>query len=113
MNEEPLSFEDDVDEPPRSNLSAVLAMLRPPNLPTALADILVGYWMMQWEVVWGNAKTLAALLLASSGLYLAGMVWNDVFDVDTDRKERPDRPIPSGDISLGFARMLATILTMV
>ena len=88
-------------------------MLRPPNLPTAWADVLLGYWMIQWEEPWGNPWTLAALLVASSGLYLAGMVWNDVFDVEVDRRERPDRPIPSGDVSLSFARMLAAILTLV
>lgn len=111
MTEEPLTFEDETDEPPRFKLGAVVAMLRPPNLPTAWADVLLGYWMVQWEQPWGDPKVLAALLVASSGLYLAGMVWNDVFDVEVDRKERPDRPIPSGDVSLSFARLLATILT--
>lgn len=113
MTEEPLAFEDETDEPSRSRLSAVLAMLRPPNLPTAWADVLLGYWMIQWEEPWGNPLTLAALLVATSGLYLAGMVWNDVFDVEVDRRERPDRPIPSGDVSLSFARILAMILTII
>jgi 4-hydroxybenzoate polyprenyltransferase len=114
MTDEPLAFDDEMDdEPPRSRLQAVLAMLRPPNLPTAWADVLLGYWMIQWEEPWGKPAVLAALLVASSCLYLAGMVWNDVFDVDVDRRERPDRPIPSGDVSLSFARMLATVLTLV
>jgi 4-hydroxybenzoate polyprenyltransferase len=114
VTDEPLAFDDDErgDKPPRSRFDAVLAMLRPPNLPTAWADILLGYWMIQWDEPWGNLATLALLLLATSGLYLAGMVWNDVFDVETDRRERPDRPIPSGDVSLPFARTLATILTL-
>jgi len=114
MTGEPLGFDDESEPPePRSKFDAVLTMLRPPNLPTAWADILLGYWMVQWEEPWGKPATLAALLVASSGLYLAGMVWNDVFDVETDRRERPDRPIPSGDVSLSFARTLAVILTLV
>jgi hypothetical protein len=113
MPDELLTFEDEADdEPPRSKLGAVLTMLRPPNLPTAWADVLLGYWMMQWAEPWGKPVQLAALLGSSSCLYLAGMVWNDVFDVEADRVERPDRPIPSGDVSIGFARMLAVVLTV-
>ena len=113
MSGDPLAFDDELTNPPRSRFNAVLAMLRPPNLPTAWADILLGYWMIQWEQPWGDPRTLAALLATTSGLYLAGMVWNDVFDVETDRQERPDRPIPSGDVSLSFARGLAIVLTLI
>jgi len=113
MADESLSFEDESDSAPRSRWGAVLEMLRPPNLPTAWADVLLGYWMVQWLQPWGDWRTLAALLVSSSGLYLAGMVWNDVFDVEVDRVERPDRPIPSGDVSLSFARVLAVVLTLI
>ena len=34
------------------------------------------------------------------------MVLNDVFDVEIDRRERPERPIPSGRVSLDAARRL-------
>src|SRR6185436_7411617 len=43
------------------------------------------------------------LLLASAGLYLSGMVFNDVFDRVIDASERPERPIPSGRVPLGYA----------
>src|SRR3954468_13530276 len=46
------------------------------------------------------------LITASCMLYLSGMVLNDVFDADIDARDRPDRPIPSGRISL---RLAATI----
>jgi 4-hydroxybenzoate polyprenyltransferase len=36
-------------------------------------------------------------------LYLSGMVLNDVFDAEVDARDRPDRPIPSGRISLKAA----------
>jgi 4-hydroxybenzoate polyprenyltransferase len=39
------------------------------------------------------------LLLASSCLYSAGMVWNDFFDIEQDRRERPFRPLPSGKVT--------------
>ncbi|MFQ5628203.1 MAG: geranylgeranylglycerol-phosphate geranylgeranyltransferase [bacterium] len=35
---------------------------------------------------------------------------NDYFDIDIDRVNRPDRPLPSGLASLQFAKMLAIIL---
>jgi 4-hydroxybenzoate polyprenyltransferase len=34
------------------------------------------------------------------------MVLNDVFDIEQDRAERPQRPLPSGRISYAFARSL-------
>ena len=46
------------------------------------------------------------LLAASCLLYTAGMVLNDVYDLEVDRRERPQRPLPSGRISLTTARTL-------
>jgi 4-hydroxybenzoate polyprenyltransferase len=37
-------------------------------------------------------------------LYSAGMVLNDVFDVEIDRLERPGRPLPAGLVSIPLAR---------
>jgi 4-hydroxybenzoate polyprenyltransferase len=45
------------------------------------------------------------LLLASSCLYSAGMVWNDWFDLEQDRRERPFRPLPSGRVAAGRRRV--------
>jgi 4-hydroxybenzoate polyprenyltransferase len=46
----------------------------------------------------------ACLAGASACLYTAGMVLNDVFDIDIDKQERPFRPLPSGQIGPGTAR---------
>lgn len=101
----------------RHKLRAVAELCRLSNLPTAWADILCG-WMVgraaagigEWNVI--EMLALCLLTLSSSGLYLSGMVWNDVFDVETDRLERPHRPIPSGRISRQAAIPLATTLMM-
>ena len=45
-------------------------------------------------------------MLGSALMYMAGMVLNDVFDVEVDRAERPERPLPSGRIAVGWARWL-------
>ncbi len=42
-------------------------------------------------------------ILASASLYMAGMAANDLFDVEIDAWERPQRPLPSERISLGAA----------
>lgn len=44
--------------------------------------------------------TVGLLIAASAALYLAGMVLNNVFDIELDRDEQPYRPLPSGRISL-------------
>ena len=49
---------------------------------------------------------LRRAVAASALLYLAGLVLNDVFDLEIDRHERPERPLPSGRISLAAARRL-------
>lgn len=79
---------------------ANLTLLRPANLPTAWADILAGA-----AVAGGLAGTapLGWLLLATTGLCGGGIVLNDVFDANLDRREDPERPIPSGRASRRLA----------
>ena len=54
--------------------------------------------------------TLILLLAASTLLYAGGVALNDVYDADVDRQERPERPIPSGRVSLAAARRLGWML---
>lgn len=72
-------------------------LVRLPNLPTALADICLG--ALATGALPGRWLPFLLLLPASGCLYCGGMVWNDFFDVEQDRVERPDRPIPSGRVS--------------
>jgi 4-hydroxybenzoate polyprenyltransferase len=86
-----------------SRTMALAELLRLPNVFTALADILAGYLVTHTGLVpW---STVALLGGASCAIYLAGMVLNDVYDVEVDRRERPERPLPSGRISLPAARL--------
>jgi len=93
----------------RSALGNYLELMRLPNVFTAMADVAMGFLFVQaigWRWTWSDAGPLASLLVASSLLYLAGVVLNDVFDLEIDRRERPERPLPSGRISLESARRL-------
>ena len=79
------------------SLTAVLQLIRLPNVLTAAADSLAG-----WLLVGGSLadfREWAPLALASMVLYAAGMALNDVLDEKIDRLERPERPIPSGRAS--------------
>jgi 4-hydroxybenzoate polyprenyltransferase len=89
-------------------------LVRLPNAFTALADIALGAWASgELRARWG---VFVCLLIASTCLYWAGMVWNDYFDLAQDRKERPMRPLPSGRVTprtaafLGAGLMLAGLI---
>jgi 4-hydroxybenzoate polyprenyltransferase len=79
-----------------------LELVRPANVATALADVLAGYAVAGL----GNPGALGCLLVATACLYAGGVVLNDVFDRDIDRTERPERPIPSGRVSVAAAAAL-------
>jgi 4-hydroxybenzoate polyprenyltransferase len=93
-----------------STFRSYLELMRVPNVFTAMADVVMGFLFVQagpqWQPTHWDFATLATLIAASSLLYIAGMVLNDAFDVDIDRQERPERPIPSGRISLASASRL-------
>lgn len=63
---------------------------------SALSNIAAGLAISGRLTPWTAAN--GWLCLASAGLYLAGMVWNDYFDREIDAIERPKRPIPSGQV---------------
>jgi 4-hydroxybenzoate polyprenyltransferase len=83
---------------------AYLELLRPPNVTTAVGDVLAGYAVAglgkPWALPWLLASTVC--------LYAGGVVLNDVFDLDLDRRERPERPLPSGRVTRRAAATLGT-----
>lgn len=97
--------------------------MRPANIITAWADILAGFAAsgavvlpssgMAEQSVPENLIYLAWLLLATTGLYGGGVVFNDVFDSELDATERPERPIPSGRASRGSAALLGSLLLFI
>lgn len=86
----------------KNRVMAYLQMMRPANIVTAWADILAGF-AAAGLVAAVNANTITSLLwllLATTGLYGGGVVFNDVCDAKLDARERPERPIPSGRSSV-------------
>lgn len=93
---------------PGDRFKAYLQLIRPANIVTAWADILAGCAVSGTIAI--ASPDLAWLLLATTGLYGGGIVFNDVFDAELDSKERPERPIPSGRVSLKDATLLGSLL---
>lgn len=63
-----------------------------------------------WSSLWKVLVAFAAFSLAASGTYY----WNDILDVEADR-EHPTkrfRPIASGAVPLGVARVVGTLLLL-
>lgn len=95
--------------------------MRPANIVTSWADVLAGFaasgFVVLNEGIAEQALTtivpLLWLLVATTGLYGGGIVFNDVFDAELDSVERPERPIPSGRASREGATKLGSLLLII
>jgi hypothetical protein len=91
-----------------------LKLGRVSNLPTVWTNVLAG------TILGGGSAGARTLLvaLAMSMFYVGGMYLNDYCDRDIDAHERPERPIPRGEISqttvavIGFALLVMGIALM-
>lgn len=86
-----------------------LILIRPANVVTAIADILAGL-SVAGLLIPGFGEASFLLILATIGLYGGGIVFNDIFDFELDRIERPERILPSGQLSLGQAKLYGSLL---
>lgn len=100
------SREDDAPSGPLDTVLAYAALVRLPNLFTAAADVTMGFLFACPAMRPGDGWGLGMLIACSCSLYAAGTVLNDVFDYRLDLQQRPERPLPSGRISLTAARWL-------
>jgi 4-hydroxybenzoate polyprenyltransferase len=91
------------------SLRPYIELIRPANVVTALADVLAGYGIAGLS----HHAAVPWLLVSTSCLYAGGVVLNDVFDRDLDRVERPERPIPSGRVSVAVAAQFGAALLIV
>src|ERR687895_1409205 len=84
-----------------------LLLIRVPNLFTVPSNILAGYFA---TISTANAGVdqLLSLIVSSVLLYISGIILNDYFDINVDRKERPNRPLASGQITKRSALLIAT-----
>lgn len=90
-----------------------LQLVRAPALFTSFSNIAAAHLVATGgQVQW---QALLLLCAASGALLAAGMALNDCFDLAVDRNERPQRPLPSGQVpvraawGLGFGLLVAGV----
>lgn len=83
-----------------SKLRAFVELTRPANVVTALSDIIAGLAIVGFTFGSLDYQVYPALFLGLSSmcLYAGGVVFNDIFDHELDKTERPERALPSGRI---------------
>jgi len=101
-------------------LVAWLQILRVPNLLTVPGDPIVGFF--SWSSIRyyssiekgyleiGSVSMLIPCILSVLMLYCAGLILNDLMDLNEDRRERRHRPLPSGSISVVSASVVAVLM---
>lgn len=86
--------------------SAWLSLVRFPNLFTVPGDVVFGYLVVNGRV---DSPLFACVIFAVLSFYIFGLITNDIADMETDRRERPQRPLPSGLISVQAAKFAALV----
>lgn len=84
-------------------------LVRVPNLFTVPGDPLAGALLAMADHGWNEPLPWAATG-ASLCLYAAGLIDNDLADLDEDRRDRPGRPLPSGAVSTPHASAARLVL---
>jgi len=98
--------------PTTQTLRAWLQLIRLPNLLTVPGDPLAGACLAL--AMQGGGRLTPALMAAAASLalYTAGLIINDCCDLQEDRRQRPDRPLPAGRVSHTHAWGVALLLVV-
>ena len=97
----------------RPRWRAYLLLSRVSNLPTVWSNVLAGVvagTSIDSLSPFASRAPVAMLLLSASAFYTGGMFLNDAFDAPFDRRVRPERPIPRGEVGLREAFVLGGAL---
>ncbi len=95
---------------------ALLATGRMANLPTVWSNVLVGFWLAS-ALNSSYLSTLSGInlrlvflgfiLIVASCIYVGGCFLGDARDIHFDKKNRPNRPLPQGILSVSLVSFLA------
>ncbi len=86
--------------------SAFIRVTRPHNAVVAGLTALLGYLIATGTLTPPSLLLAVVVALITAG----GNVINDIYDVEIDRINRPERPIPAGEISLAGAKVYTVML---
>jgi geranylgeranylglycerol-phosphate geranylgeranyltransferase len=85
-------------------LHPFLQLVRPLNLAIVFGTIVAAGILAKpdgWDMLWVIMAGLSGTLIAAGGNAI-----NDYFDIEVDKINRPDRPIPLGTVTLDEARTI-------
>jgi 4-hydroxybenzoate polyprenyltransferase len=101
MNHESTTASADHPDAGRGTFQAFLTLFRVSNVPTVVTNSMVGVAAAAAMEPDSTPDPLRAgsVALGILLIYVAGMAINDYFDQIVDARERPERPIPSAQIS--------------
>src|SRR3989475_4764326 len=89
-------------------MAGLLRFSRPLNCVMSAVGVGVGGVVGVGSAAWGDLALPLVLAAAAAAAFTAGgNALNDIFDRGTDRINHPDRPLASGQLTLGIARAFA------
>lgn len=91
----------------RARMLSYLALARISNSPTVLSNTLAGAALAGVLRPGGAVALIAAAMVL---FYTAGMFLNDLLDHAIDIRERPERPLPAGQVSRGEVALVVALL---
>ena len=94
-------------------MPALLRLVRPANAVLSLFAVAVGGVLAVGAAAFapGRIGPLALAMASAAFVGAAANALNDVYDVEIDRVNRPDRPVPSGGVSPETARTAWAVLS--
>jgi geranylgeranylglycerol-phosphate geranylgeranyltransferase len=87
-------------------LRSFIELSRPVNVLLSAAAVALGYWVADSRLPWPMP---ALLCIAAAASVAFGNTINDIIDIRTDRISHPQRPLPSGNISVLLASLFCGI----
>lgn len=101
---------------------ALITIIRPANVIFGSLTVIIGVLTSNWFIIsttgiprWVPLELVIVLLLTTitySCIAAAGNVINDIYDLEIDRINRPDRPLPSGQLTIRQARLWTGFLVI-
>jgi geranylgeranylglycerol-phosphate geranylgeranyltransferase len=88
------------------NLEDLISLTRPHNGLIAAASVLIGSFLAAGTVTPGSVTASAMAFFVCSGAYVV----NDLYDLETDRINKPSRPIAAGRVGKDGARKSVLVL---
>lgn len=88
-------------------------MTRPVNIVIAMVTLSIGYYLLSAMPTQNEGISWISLLLQSAGFAFAiafANIQNDIFDLESDRLNRPERPLVSGKVSVTAAQTTWIVL---